>query len=134
MKIVFQHLFFCNAFLFESILQGNKWPMCCSACSIVISILPNMETFKKKTRATFFPSMEVAFKQPFLFPLLLMTIAELCVVKLFCRSFNCGCEAAGRLSVSHNSTAKTPEYPFINRPYLPTIPATITSVWQQCRF
>lgn len=68
-------IFLRDAFVFESILQGNKWPMCCSACSIVISTLPNTETFKKKRKATLFPSVEGAFKQPFIFPLL-VKVAE----------------------------------------------------------
>lgn len=106
-----------DAFVFESILQGNKWPMCCCACSIVISILPNTETFEKKSTATLFPLRRVNFRKHFVVPLR-MKVAELCLATVPVYSISAGSAGvsppthpvAMRLllgSISHNYTPKT---------------------------
>lgn len=125
-KIVFQHLLFfsgmrsclkafCKATNGQCVvLPAASWSALCQTQTLS----------RRKVKQHFFPLWRVRLSNLLYFLSSWRLLNDVLSVKLFCSSCrcfssntSCGCEAAGRQSISHNPTAETPEYPFIKWVY-----------------
>lgn len=146
-KIVFQHLLF----FFSRMLLCLK--VFCKATNGQCVVVPaaswsafcqTRKLSRRKVQQHFFPPRRVNLRKPFVVRLH-MKVTELYVVALPAYCFSAGSAGVSppthpvaiRLlagSISHNSTPKTAEHPFMNWVYLPSRAATIASAWQYCCF
>lgn len=129
---------------FGSVLQGNKWAMCCSACSSLICILPNTEAFWRKSKAPYFFLWSVHlsrrvfffFSEDFLkFAKLCAAIVPVCgrsceVFLLEGKTYPVAMEVAvstyflKNIYLTQLNSKKILEHPFINSVNLVTMPTS----------